>query len=136
MNSSEERGKEDEQRGLKVHALDLFAHGPGERLTGVGAERPAEMKSAVVPLGRSAASSSATAAACGEDEASDVPVRVRAQGGEGGDGTGGFRWKGRLLFIATGGVPADPLRARSPRRFPRGGVTVHRNRVHGCHLLR
>ena len=52
------------------------------------------MMSAVVPLGRSAASSSATAAAYGEDEASDVPVRVRAQGGEGSGETGGFRWKG------------------------------------------
>ena len=40
------------------------------KLTGVGAERPAEKMSADVPLCRSTASSSATAVACGEEGAS------------------------------------------------------------------
>ena len=44
--------------------------------------------------------------------------------------------EGKRLFIASGGAPADPQRARSPRRFLRGGVTVYCSRVHGCHFLR
>ena len=63
------------------------------KLTGVGAESPAEKMAAGILLGRSSASSSATAEARGGERASGAAVRVRAQRVEGSNGTGGFHRK-------------------------------------------